>query len=100
MNQLTRASFLRGDWESPPLAPSAEAVASIAASCFAFRNVTCRSCADACETDAILFRAQVGGQATPEIIAEQCTGCGECRSVCPATAISLQRRIPTENQDG
>jgi ferredoxin-type protein NapF len=96
MNQMTRARFLRGDWHKTPLAPSPEAVARIAPSCLAYRNVTCRSCADICETVAIIFHPQVGGEATPAIIGSRCTGCGECRLVCPAGAIGLAQR----NLDG
>jgi NAD-dependent dihydropyrimidine dehydrogenase PreA subunit len=94
MNQMTRARFLRGDWQKTPLAPSPEAIACIAPSCLAYRDVTCRSCADVCEMVAIFFHPQVGGEAIPEIIGNRCNGCGECRPVCPAGAIDLIERNP------
>ncbi|MDO9601339.1 MAG: 4Fe-4S binding protein [Rhodocyclaceae bacterium] len=31
----------------------------------------------------------MGGAACPVILAEQCTGCGDCVAVCPASAIHL-----------
>jgi ferredoxin-type protein NapF len=38
---------------------------------------------------AIRFSPRLGGAACPVILAEQCTGCGDCVTVCPASAITL-----------
>ena len=53
------------------------------------KGVECRSCGEACGTTAISFRLVVGGVAKPELSLEDCTGCGECISVCPVNAISV-----------
>lgn len=64
-------------------------VAQIEAGCLAHQRIECRSCGDACEPQAIRFRLQVGGVATPELDPALCTGCGGCVSVCPASAITM-----------
>lgn len=56
----------------------------------AFANVVCRSCGDVCEAAAIRFSPRVLGAALPEVLAERCTGCGDCVSACPAAAIVLE----------
>ncbi|WP_338547881.1 ferredoxin-type protein NapF [Roseovarius phycicola] len=63
--------------------------ANIADTCFSRQAVTCRSCQDNCEAGAISFRLQLGGRAEPQIDDFNCTGCGDCVSICPAAAISL-----------
>ncbi|MCR9086248.1 MAG: ferredoxin-type protein NapF [Rhodobacteraceae bacterium] len=65
--------------------------AQVAPSCLSLNGVSCRSCQDACEADAIRFRLQIGGRAQPVLDTDACTGCGACASVCPAGAISLVR---------
>ena len=65
--------------------------------CLAFQNVVCRSCADACEPAAIRFTPRIGGAAQPMLIAARCTGCGECVTVCPASALDLVSALPTQN---
>ena len=92
MSVITRARFLRGEWQAPPLAPSTDALARISGRCVAFRAVDCRSCLEACEAEAIRFLPRIGGVSTPKITDEDCTGCGECRDVCPTRAISLITR--------
>lgn len=65
--------------------------ATIEASCLSYKGVTCRSCADACDVGAIRFRLQAGGRDTPLLDIDTCTGCGGCKSVCPADAITLSQ---------
>ncbi|MFA0086673.1 ferredoxin-type protein NapF [Vibrio sp. E150_011] len=66
-----------------------EAKAVIDDSCFAHKNVECRSCGDACETMAIRFKLRIGGVALPELELDECNGCGACVSTCPASSISV-----------
>jgi len=92
MNQVTRAQFLRGDWQKPPVSPSADAVAHISPACVAYRSVLCRSCADTCAPSAIVFDATAGNVAHPTIDQDRCNGCGDCRTSCPVQAIVLVER--------
>jgi ferredoxin-type protein NapF len=64
-------------------------VPRIAESCLAARGVVCRSCGDRCEVRAIRFRLARGGVSRPELLPDQCTGCGACVGVCPAGAITM-----------
>ncbi len=59
-------------------------------SCFAGSAVYCRSCGDICEERAIRFELLMGGKAKVIVNTEKCTGCGDCQSICPAGAISIQ----------
>lgn len=64
--------------------------AVIADTCLARRGIACQSCKDACPADAIAFRYQAGGIATPDLSLAQCDGCGGCVAPCPAVAIALK----------
>lgn len=66
--------------------------ARIGADCLARRRVECRVCGEACGVGAIRFRPSRGGVSQPESDAARCTGCGDCVAVCPAGAVSIQRR--------
>lgn len=55
--------------------------------CLAFLHVQCESCRDSCPRAAIGFLPRAGGPATPRIVADRCTGCGDCLPVCPVGAI-------------
>jgi Pyruvate/2-oxoacid:ferredoxin oxidoreductase delta subunit len=92
MNQLTRARFLRGDWQKPPVLPSVDAVARISPACLAYRSVLCRSCADTCIPNAIVIDTAASSVAFPCIDQDLCNGCGDCRRSCPAQAIELVER--------
>lgn len=81
-----RRAFLRGrvSLSRPVVAPRA----AIAGHCLAFHAVACSSCRDACGERAIVFRPEFGG-ARPLVLANACTGCGECADVCPVNAIAI-----------
>lgn len=90
---LSRRGLFRG------IAPSGAAVADgaepprqvavIGAACVEPKGVSCRRCGEACEADAIRFRPLGRGMAAAQLDADLCTGCGECVSVCPVSAINL-----------
>lgn len=86
---LKRRSFLFGRFAeaSEPAGPS---LAIIGQSCFAFQGIACMSCRDACLTGAIRFELAPGG-ASPRILTDSCTGCGDCTQACPADAIGLEQ---------
>lgn len=65
-------------------------VATIEAHCLALNFVDCQSCRDACPTAAIRFQPRRGGPFVPVLVAEACTGCGACLSVCPADAVAMK----------
>ena len=64
--------------------------ASINNTCFSERGIVCRSCGEVCEMRAIRFKLAVGGVAHIEFNTQDCNGCGECVSVCPANAIAIK----------
>ena len=68
---LSRRALLTGRLPAPPL------VAQIVASrCLLF----CSVCLERCpEPGAVVWQ-----DATPRVVADRCTGCGECVRVCPA----------------
>lgn len=92
---ISRRQFLRGRFSAPTASPAdthpaAPKLAVIGPDCIAYaQNVVCRSCGDACGVVAIRFSPRVGGAAYPVVLAERCTGCGECAPTCPASAITL-----------
>ena len=63
--------------------------ATISDQCFPKKGIECRSCAQACEANAIRFQFGANRLATPQLITDDCTGCGACLSICPADALSL-----------
>lgn len=70
-------------------------IAIISDECFSERGVICRSCGESCETRAIRFKQVVGGVAHVLMDTDQCNGCGECVSTCPAHAITIEQRQQT-----
>ncbi len=63
--------------------------AAVLPACLAMNGVVCRSCGEACETQAIRFRLELGGIAQPKIDQDACTGCGECYAVCPIRSVEI-----------
>lgn len=64
-------------------------VAEIGPDCFLENGISCRSCTDACIDNAITFDLRTGSFGAVRMQPENCTGCGACVSICPASAISL-----------
>jgi ferredoxin-type protein NapF len=61
--------------------------------CLEFRGITCRACEESCEAEAIRFRPLPGPVTQARIVADDCTGCGECLRACPEKAIlTLERK--------
>ena len=63
--------------------------------CLAKNKVVCRSCAEACETNAINFQPTLGGVALPQVSDALCSGCGACVAICPSEAIQVGTRTTT-----
>jgi len=71
------------------LPASSPRIVAFAEHCLAVQNVVCRSCGEACQQQAIRFSPRLGGAALPSLLAERCTGCGDCLPICPNAALSL-----------
>ncbi|GLP96942.1 ferredoxin-type protein NapF [Paraferrimonas sedimenticola] len=66
--------------------------AEVQDNCLTHRGVVCHSCKDACEPRAIAIRPTLGQVARPQLDLDACTGCGACKSVCPADAVKIQTK--------
>ncbi len=64
--------------------------AGIGNACLAYGQVLCRSCGEACDTQAIRFPPRIGGVPIPILSLDACTGCGACVGVCPVAAIGVE----------
>jgi len=73
--------------------PPWQQLAVVSETCLTFEGVSCRSCEEGCEPEAITFRPQRGGISKPEIISDLCNGCGGCISSCPTNAIQIKRSL-------
>ena len=80
-NAATRAAPLTG--------PHSRA-AKVVGSCFSIQGVICRLCEEKCPEGAILLIPLCGGYARPQVVAERCTGCGDCLAVCPGGALEMK----------
>lgn len=59
--------------------------------CLSMNAITCRSCQDVCEQNAIRFRPAIGGRAVPQVDLDLCNGCGNCVGFCPSSSIELSQ---------
>ena len=66
--------------------------------CLSLNAITCRTCEEACEADAIRFRLMTAGRAEPQVNSAKCTGCGQCAFVCPNQSIRMTR-APSKEAD-
>ncbi|WP_189436428.1 ferredoxin-type protein NapF [Pseudovibrio japonicus] len=64
--------------------------AVISSNCLSYQKIACRACADFCEMRAIRFHPGLGGQQTPDLDSEVCTGCGACLVACPNGSIEMR----------
>jgi len=67
--------------------------------CLAKRRVICQTCGDICDQNAIRFRPRLGDVAIPEVVQQDCNGCGACVSGCPEDALVLGTRRPADGGD-
>lgn len=92
-----RRAFLLGR-KPPPGALSAQPTgpqkAQFGEDCLAGQGIVCRTCGDHCDAGAIVFAPRPGGVALPVLLAERCTGCGECAPDCPTLAIAMRGTEP------
>lgn len=65
--------------------------AQVKASCLSMNAITCRTCQDTCEHQAIGFRLMTGGRSTPVIDLDLCNGCGNCVGFCPSSSLELTK---------
>lgn len=78
-------------------AEASHPIVSISEQCFAYRQTTCESCADACESGAIQF-VRTGSVRRPVIDASRCTACNACVEVCPASAVTIKAAAASESK--
>lgn len=83
---VSRRRLLTGGTR-PSRPPALSAV--IGESCLARAGIVCQTCRDACPVGAIRFRPVLRGVATPTVLPDLCTGCGECVSPCPTAAVRV-----------
>lgn len=68
-----------------------DVIASInEAQCLSYNNIACQVCSDPCQDRAIKIIPSIGGISIPHIDNSSCSGCGACKALCPANAITMQ----------
>ncbi len=70
--------------------------ATISADCISSQGVTCRSCADSCDEQAISFDYVSSGISRPGLDMTSCTGCGFCVATCPVEVIRISEKTKNE----
>ncbi len=63
--------------------------AHVTNACLSLQGVTCRTCEDQCDNQAISFKLMAGGKSEPQINNKLCNGCGACAAACPTGAVSF-----------
>jgi ferredoxin-type protein NapF len=71
---------------------------NISEKCITYHGVVCRSCGEFCEERVITFRPAIGGISKPELILDQCNGCGACVAVCPVSAVTVSVEAVPQNK--
>lgn len=66
----------------------------IGPACLLRQGVSCGSCLDACDSQAIRLDYRAGPVGAIRVDAAACTGCGFCLAPCPADAITLSEPLP------
>ena len=64
---------------------------SINDNCLMRKKVLCQICQEQCDQEAIVFFQAGQNAQSPEILNDQCNGCGACFSRCPTDAVSFQQ---------
>ncbi len=66
-----------------------QVMAQINQDCLSRNGITCRTCGDHCDEQAISFELMTKGRSQPIINDDQCTGCGACMRICPNKSITI-----------
>ena len=64
-------------------------VAEISSACLLTLGISCQSCADACDEEALRFDLSVRPAGRVSVAASNCTACGSCVGICPTDAIAM-----------
>ncbi len=64
-------------------------IAEIKDNCLSKIGVVCQSCSEICDHGAIEFSLQMGGIPSIDLDVSNCSGCGDCVSICPKDAIQI-----------
>ena len=63
--------------------------AAVGEGCLLNAGISCQSCTDACDETALSFNMRAGSVGRIDVMADRCTACGACVSVCPVRAIDI-----------
>lgn len=83
MKKISRAQFLRGDWEGDK--PTVRPPWALAADCFAEVCNGCGDCVKACPQHILKLSGR--GLVLVDFSRRECTFCGDCAAACPTGAI-------------